>query len=164
MNLELLAQWSQIAGAAIFVVVTIVVWRRWIAPAVQSYQDAKNADLAAAEARRDRMQSEADEARVDAEQAEAEARMIGERAKSDADAERKRILAEAQEESERLVRNANGEIARARMAARERLRIEFIEKALIRARSQAVDTLDDAANESLIEETVDTLVRGAADA
>ena len=110
------------------------------------------------------MRSEADEARADAEQAEAEARTIGERAKSDADAERKRILAEAQEESERLVRNANGEIARARMAARDRLRIEFIEKALIRARSQAADTLDDAANESLIEETVDTLVRGAADA
>lgn len=164
MNLELLAQWSQIAGAAIFVVVTIAVWRRWIAPAIQNYQDAKNADLAAAEARRDRMRSEADEARADAEQAEAEARTIGERAKSDADAERKRILAEAQEESERLVRNANGEIARARMAARDRLRIEFIEKALIRARSQAADTLDDAANESLIEETVDTLVRGAADA
>jgi F-type H+-transporting ATPase subunit b len=164
MNLELLAQWSQIAGAAIFVVVTIAVWRRWIAPAIQNYQEAKNADLAAAEARRDRMRSEADEARADAEQAEAEARTIGERAKSDADAERKRILAEAQEESERLVRNANGEIARARMAARDRLRIEFIEKALIRARSQAADTLDDAANESLIEETVDTLVRGAADA
>lgn len=164
MSLELLAQWSQIAGAAIFVVVTIAVWRRWIAPAIQNYQEAKNADLAAAEARRDRMRSEADEARADAEQAEAEARTIGERAKSDADAERKRILAEAQEESERLVRNANGEIARARMAARDRLRIEFIEKALIRARSQAADTLDDAANESLIEETVDTLVRGAADA
>ena len=164
MNLELLAQWSQIAGAAIFVVVTIAVWRRWIAPAIQNYQEAKNADLAAAEARRDRMRSEADEARADAEQAEAEARTIGERAKSDADADRKRILAEAQEESERLVRNANGEIARARMAARDRLRIEFIEKALIRARSQAADTLDDAANESLIEETVDTLVRGAADA
>ena len=164
MNLELLAQWSQIAGAAIFVVVTIAVWRRWIAPAIQNYQEAKNADLAAAEARRDRMRSEADEARADAEQAEAEARTIGERAKSDADAERKRILAEAQEESERLVRNANGEIARARMAARDRLRIEFIEQALIRARSQAADTLDDAANESLIEETVDTLVRGAADA
>ena len=164
MNLELLAQWSQIAGAAIFVVVTIAVWRRWIAPAIQNYQEAKNADLAAAEARRDRMRSEADEARADAAQAEAEARTIGERAKSDADAERKRILAEAQEESERLVRNANGEIARARMAARDRLRIEFIEKALIRARSQAADTLDDAANESLIEETVDTLVRGAADA
>jgi len=164
MNLELLAQWSQIAGAAIFVVVTIAVWRRWIAPAIQNYQEAKNADLAAAEARRDRMRSEADEARADAEQAEAEARTIGERAKSDADAERKRILAEAQAESERLVRNANGEIARARMAARDRLRIEFIEKALIRARSQAADTLDDAANESLIEETVDTLVRGAADA
>jgi F0F1-type ATP synthase membrane subunit b/b' len=164
MSLELLAQWSQIAGAAIFVVVTIAVWRRWIAPAIQNYQEAKNADLAAAEARRDRMRSEADEARADAAQAEAEARTIGERAKSDADAERKRILAEAQEESERLVRNANGEIARARMAARDRLRIEFIEKALIRARSQAADTLDDAANESLIEETVDTLVRGAADA
>ena len=164
MSLELLAQWSQIAGAAIFVVVTIAVWRRWIAPAIQNYQEAKNTDLAAAEARRDRMRSEADEARADAEQAEAEARTIGERAKSDADAERKRILAEAQEESERLVRNANGEIARARMAARDRLRIEFIEKALIRARSQAADTLDDAANESLIEETVDTLVRGAADA
>ena len=38
MNLELLAQWSQIAGAAIFVVVTIAVWRRWIAPAIQNYQ------------------------------------------------------------------------------------------------------------------------------
>jgi len=133
MSLEVLAQWSQIAGAVIFVVVTILVWRRWIAPAVQSYQESKNAELGEVEARRDRLRADADAARVDAERVEAEARTIR-------------------------------EIERARMAARDRLRIEFIEKALVKARSQAGAALDDSANESLIEETVETLVRGAADA
>jgi len=164
MSLEVLAQWSQIAGAVIFVVVTILVWRRWIAPAVQSYQESKNAELGEVEARRDRLRADADAARVDAERVEAEARTIRERAESDAEHERKSILAEAEGEAERLVRNAKGEIERARMAARDRLRIEFIEKALVKARSQAGAALDDSANESLIEETVETLVRGAADA
>lgn len=164
MSLELLAQWSQIAGAVVFVVVVFLVWRRWIAPAVLSYQEAKNAELAEAEARRDRMQAEADAARAGAEHVAAEARTIRERAAGEADHERKRILAEAQDEAERLIRNAKSEIERARMAARARLRIEFIEKALIKARKQAAGVVDDAMNAALIEETVETMVHGAAGA
>jgi F0F1-type ATP synthase membrane subunit b/b' len=163
-SLELLAQWSQIAGAVVFVVVILLVWRRWIAPAVQSYQEAKNAELAEAEARRERMRADAAAARADAEHVGVETRTIRERAAADAEHERKRILAEAQDEAERLVRNAKGEIERARMAARDRLRIEFIEKALIQARKQAAGVVDDAVNAALIEETVATLVHGAADA
>ena len=164
MSLELLAQWSQIAGAVVFVVVIVLVWRRWIAPAVQSYQETKNAELAEAEARRERMRADAAAARADAEHVGVETRTIRERAAADAEHERKRILAEAQDEAERLVRNAKGEIERARMAARDRLRIEFIEKALIQARKQAAGVVDDAVNAALIEETVATMVHGAADA
>jgi F0F1-type ATP synthase membrane subunit b/b' len=160
MSLETLAQASQIAGAVIFVIVMIVIWNKYIAPGVKSYQAAKNAELAEAEARRERMRADITAARSDLEAAGSDAQMIRERIEAAAARDRAKTLAEAQAEAERIVHNAQGELERARMAARDRLRIEFIEKALAKARADAPRRVTDTVNEQLVNATVDDLARG----
>jgi F0F1-type ATP synthase membrane subunit b/b' len=162
MNLEQLAMWSQIAGAVIFLIVTVLIWQKYIAPAVKGYQASKNAELAEAEARRERMRADVAAARGDIETAEAEAGMIRERVASAVEHDRARTIEEAKAEAARIVRNAEGELERARLAARDRLRVEFIEKALAKARADAPQRVSDTVNEKLVGETVDDLVRGKA--
>jgi F0F1-type ATP synthase membrane subunit b/b' len=162
MNLEALALWSQVAGAIIFVICVLLIWNKWIAPAVQSYQESKNAELAEAESRRERMRAAVSEARAEVERAEADARMIRERIAAAAEADRAKFLAEAKADAERLVHNAEGELVRARMAARDRLRIEFIERALAKARTLAATRVDEAVDEKLIRELIDGVAGGKA--
>jgi F-type H+-transporting ATPase subunit b len=157
MNLALLAMWSQIAGAIVFLAVAIFIWNKYIAPAVQAYRDAKNAEFAEAEGRRERLRAEVASARAEVERADAEAKELRARVEVEAKREREQILAEAQAEAARVVRNAEGELERARWAARDRLRIELIEKALQRARVEAVARLDAATNERLVSRTVSDL-------
>jgi hypothetical protein len=59
-----------------------------------------------------------------------------------------------------LVANARGELERGRIAGRDRLRIEFIEQALNRARELAAQQLSDAGNARLVAKTVDDLTIG----
>jgi F0F1-type ATP synthase membrane subunit b/b' len=160
MSLEQLAMWSQIAGAAVFLIVAVLIWNKYIAPGVKAYQAAKNAELAEAEARRERMRAECAEAHAAIEGADADAQMIRERAASAAEHERAKTLEEAQAEAERIVRNAEGELERARLAARDRLRIEFIEKALAKARAEAPQRVGDSVDKQLVNETVGDLTRG----
>jgi F-type H+-transporting ATPase subunit b len=162
MNLQLLAQWSQIVGAIVFLIAVVAIWNKWIAPGVKAYQAAKNAELAEAESRRERMRAAVAEARGEVERADADARTIQLRIVSTVEAERARILADARAEAERIVRNADGELERARLAARDRLRIEFIEKALARARGDAVSRIDAALDERLVMKTLEDLTQGRA--
>ncbi|BDE08161.1 hypothetical protein WPS_34370 [Vulcanimicrobium alpinum] len=154
MSLELLAQWSQIVGAIVFVVVMVWLWNKYLAPGVKSYQAAKNAELAEAEARRERLRADVADARGEVERAESEAKEIRTRAERMATREREAAIAAAHAEAERIVRNADGELARARLAARDRLRVELIEKALRKARSEASGRVDAATNERLVQRTV----------
>ena len=160
MSLELLAQWSQIAGAVIFVIAIVLIWNKFIAPGVQAYQAAKNAELAENEKRRENIRADVAAARAEVERADAEVREITARSLTAAQHDRERAIAEAQADAERIVRNAEGELERARLAARDRLRIEFIEKALAKAREEAPSRVSDAANGKLVDETVQNLVRG----
>ncbi|MEA2688025.1 MAG: hypothetical protein QOD51_632 [Candidatus Eremiobacteraeota bacterium] len=160
MSLEQLAMWSQIVGAVVFLIVAVLIWRKYIAPGVKAYQASKNAELAEAEARRDRIRADAAAAHAEIDAAEADAGMIRERAQSAAEHERVRTLEEAAAEAARIVRNAEGELERARLAARDRLRIEFIEKALAKARGDAPQRVGDGVDKKLVEETVADLVRG----
>lgn len=160
MSLELLAMWSQIVGAVVFVIVTLLIWNKYIAPAVKAYQAAKNAELAEAEARRDHLRADLEAARAAVETAEADARMIRERMESAAAADRQKALQEARAEAERIVRNAHGELERAGLAARDRLRVEFIERALAKARLEAPQRVSDALNKTLVETTVADLAGG----
>ena len=160
MSLETLAQVSQIVGAVVFVVAAIVIWNKFIAPGVKAYQASKNAELAESESRRERMRADVGAARTEVETADAAARMIRERVDAAAARDRAKTLEDAKHEAERIVRNAEGELARARLAARDRLRVEFIEKALAKARAEAPARITDATNRTLVEATVSDLTRG----
>jgi F0F1-type ATP synthase membrane subunit b/b' len=160
MSLELLAQWSQIVGAVIFVIAIVVIWNKYISPGVKAYQQSKNAELAEAEVRREHIRADVAAARAEVERADAESREIAARSLTAAEHDRERALAEANADAQRIVRNAEGELERARLAARDRLRIEFIEKALAKAREEAPARVSDVTNGKLVDETVQNLVRG----
>jgi F0F1-type ATP synthase membrane subunit b/b' len=160
MSLEILAQYSQIAGAIVFVIAVVLIWNKYIAPGVKGYQAAKNAELAENEKRRENIRADGAAARGEVERADAECREIEARSLAAADHDRVRAIEEAKADAERIVRNAEGELERARLAARDRLRIEFIEKALAKAREEAPSRVSDAANGKLVDETVQNLVRG----
>ena len=160
MTLEQLAMWSQIVGAIIFVIALILIWNKYIAPGVKAYQQAKNAELTEAESRRERLRADVAAARGESERAEEDCREITERAERASKREHDRAVEEAHADAERIVRNAEGELERARLAARDKLRIEFIEKALAEARAQAPARVSEAANRDLVQGTVDDLVRG----
>jgi F0F1-type ATP synthase membrane subunit b/b' len=154
------ALWSQVAGAVAFLVVLILLFRKYLIPAVDANEKARNAQIAEAETRRTRMQTEASKARGEIEAADRDAAEIRKRVEHAIELDRAHALEEAEAEGARLVRNAEGELERARLAARDRLRIEFIEKALAKARTQASGRVSDAVNKALVEHTVDDLARG----
>jgi F0F1-type ATP synthase membrane subunit b/b' len=154
------ALWSQVAGSVAFLIVLIVLFRKFMIPAVLANQAARNAQLAEAEARRTRIQTDAAHARGEIEAADRDAAEIRSRVARATEHDRAHTLDEANAEGERLVRNAEGELERARIAARDRLRIELIEKALRKARAQASGRVSDAVNKALVDATVDDLARG----
>ena len=154
------ALWSQVAGAVAFLLALILLFRKYMIPAVIANQAARNAQLAEAEARRTRVQTEAAHARGEIEAADRDAAEIRNRVARVTERDRTHAIDEAKAEGERLVRNAEGELERARLAARDRLRIELIEKALAKARAQAPGRVSDAVNTSLVNGTVDDLTRG----
>jgi F-type H+-transporting ATPase subunit b len=157
---EAVALWSQVAGAVAFLVVLILLFRKYLMPAVKANQDARNAEIAEAEARRERIKTECAQARAEVTSAEQDAAEILARVVLVESREREKLLADARHEGERLVQNAHGELERARMAARDRLRIEMIEKALVKARAEAVRRIDPATEERLVEATIEDLTRG----
>jgi len=147
MNLDTLAIVSQMAGALIFVICAVWMFNRWGQPAIVRYQAAKNAELADAESRREQIKAACIAARTEIERADEDAREI-----------RSRVRTIAQGEADRIVRNAGAELERARLIARDRLRIEFIEKALVKARSVATGQVDAAIDGRLVEATVADVV------
>ncbi|HYZ17572.1 MAG TPA: hypothetical protein VE591_14270 [Candidatus Acidoferrum sp.] len=157
-----IALWSQVAGAIAFVVVVVLLFRKYLMPAVKANQDARNAEIAEAEARCERLKAELAKAQADLRAAESDAAEIRSRIAVVEKREREKAIADAKHEGERLLTNAQGELSRARMAAMDRLRIELIEKALQRARVEAAQRVDDTTNSRLVEQVVDDLTRGKA--
>ena len=159
MSLEMLAVWSQIAGAVLFVIVAVWLFNKFMAPAIAAYTASKNAEIREQEQRRERMRHDLEQARGEVQRAEEDVREITARRERVQEREREAALAAAKAEGDRVVRNAEGELERARLAARDRLRIEFIEKALAQARSDAGRRIDDAFNLRLVESTVNDVAR-----
>jgi F0F1-type ATP synthase membrane subunit b/b' len=157
---ETVALWSQILGAIVFLVVLILLFRKYLVPAVVANERARNAEIVDAEKRLARMRAGAAKARVEVETADRDAAEILARVERVAERDRAHVLAEANAEGHRLLSNAEGELARARLVARDRLRVEFIEKALARARAEAPVRVDAALNGALVNRTVDDLARG----
>jgi F0F1-type ATP synthase membrane subunit b/b' len=158
MNLDMLAIASQMAGALIFVICAVWMFNRWAQPAIIRYQAGKNAELADAEGRREQIKAACNAARSEIERADDDAREIRSRVQTIAQRERVQALKQAQAEADRIVRNAGAELERARLVARDRLRIEFIEKALVRARTVAAGRVDAAIDGRLVEATVADVV------
>jgi len=157
---ESVALWSQVVGALAFLLVLVLMFRKYLIPAVVANEQARNAEIVEAENRLARMKAAADKARAEVETADRDAAEIRGRVERVAGREREHALAEANAEGNRLLRNAEGELERGRFVARDRLRVEFIEKALARARTEAVSRVDDALNRALVNRTVDDFARG----
>jgi F0F1-type ATP synthase membrane subunit b/b' len=157
MNFEAIAQYSEVIGGFAFVIVAVWLFRKFVLPAVRAGEIARNADLVNAERRRDALREEVVQARGEVEAADRDVLAIAARAETDARHEHDTILAEGRREATRLLQNAQGELERGRIAARDTLRIEFIEKALNRARELAATELSDAGNTRLVGKTVDEL-------
>lgn len=158
---EQLATGSQVVASILFIIVLVVLWQKFVAPAVVASQARKNAELAESEARRDAALTETETARAEIARAEDDARAIRARGATDAARTREKILADAKAEGERLVRNADGELDRGRSAARDALRADLLEKAMQIAREASLH-LDEATNRRLVGEAVDTAERGNA--
>jgi F0F1-type ATP synthase membrane subunit b/b' len=161
MNYETIAQYSEVIGGFAFVVAMVVLFRKFLLPAVRSGEVARNADLVNTERRRDQLRQDVADARGEVESADRDALAILARAESDARQEHQAIVDEGRREASRLIVNARGELDRARIAGSDDLRIEFIEKALNRARDLAAQQLSDAGNARLVAKTVDDMTIGA---
>ena len=162
MNYDVIAQWSEIIGGVAFVVVAVWLFRKYALPAVRAGEVARNRDLVNAERRRDDLRAELDAARAARDAALQEAESVASRAQGDAQREHDKLVADGRREGARLVVNAQGEMERARVTGRDQLRIEFIEKALLRARELASSQIDDSMNARLVARTVDDLSAGKA--
>lgn len=157
---DTIAQWSEIIGGVAFIVVAVWLFRKLVLPVIVRTTERKNAELLDAEKHRDALRARVAEARERVAEADREASAIEARAFGDAQREHEQIVDEARREGTRLLLNAQGELERARIAARDDLRITFIEKALRRARELATARVDDALNTRLVERTIDDVVKG----
>jgi F0F1-type ATP synthase membrane subunit b/b' len=162
MNYETIAQYSEIIGGFAFLIVSIWLFRKFVLPAVRAGEISRNFDLVNTEQRREELREEVAAARGEVEAAGRDALAIFARAETDARHEHETIVADARREGLRLVHNARGELDRGRIAGRDKLRIEFIEQALNRARALAAQQLSDAGNAKLVAKTVDDLTIGTA--
>jgi F-type H+-transporting ATPase subunit b len=154
---EMLARWSQILGALAFIAVLVYLFRKFLAPAVESAEAAKNAEIEEMERRRSVAQADLETARSETADTAARAASIRERGEHDAASERERILAEARADGERSLQNAEGELVRGRASANERLRTRILERALEIAREGAAKRVDAATNERIIASVIDSI-------
>ena len=155
---EALALWSQVFGSIAFIIVLVWLFNRFVRPAIAAAQQRSNAELAEAERRRDAAKDLVGVAQAELDAAGADVGAIARRAQVDAARERERILADANAEGERLVRNAEGELGRARVAAKDALRAELIARAVQIARESAAK-LDAQTNERIVHGVVGTIER-----
>jgi F0F1-type ATP synthase membrane subunit b/b' len=160
MNYTLIAEYSQIASSVLFVVVLIWIWMKFIQPAIVVAQQNQNAKLAEAERHRDEAKAVLESLQGELGAAQGDAEAIKQRVAAQAEVEREAVIREAREAGERAVRNAQGELARSRAAARERLRDEMLERALGIARIQAAERVDAGVNRELVTSFLGSLEHG----
>jgi F0F1-type ATP synthase membrane subunit b/b' len=159
MNYEAIALWSQVIAAVVFAAIIIWGFIRFITPAINHGTAAKNEEIRENEQRRDEAVKQVEVARAEVERAKADAEQIRRRIEHDARREAEDILAEANAEAQRLVRNAHGEYERQRLAARDKLRIELIERALAEARKKAAAQIDAPTDLMLVDRFIADLER-----
>jgi F0F1-type ATP synthase membrane subunit b/b' len=159
MNYTLIAFWSQIAAFVAFIAGIVWVWKRFMEPAVIAAKDASNRSLAEAERHREEAVAALDVLREEISGAEQDGVAIRQRAADQARRERDAAIAEANEAGERQIRGAEGELERARLSSRDRLREEILDRALVIARAQAAGRVDAAVNATLVDRFIAGLER-----
>lgn len=137
-----IAIWSQAASSVLFVGALIFVWYRWLLPVLLAAQARSNRQIAEAERHRDEVKGALDALRDEIASARRDAELIVSRAELHAERERESTIDETKEAGERSLRDAQGELERARAAARQRLRDELVVRALEIARGEAAARVD----------------------
>ncbi|HEY2474733.1 MAG TPA: hypothetical protein VGI19_08005 [Candidatus Cybelea sp.] len=156
-----IAVWSQVASSILFIAVLVFIWFRWLMPVLMAAQERSNRQIAEAERHRDEVKGALGALREAIESAGHDAGLILQRAELHAAREREAALKEATDSGERTLREAQGELGRARAAARQRLRDDLVERALKIARSDATQRVGPSLDGRLIEEFVGSLQEGA---
>ena len=162
MNYELVAVWSEVASAVAFIAALVWVWMKFIQPAVGVAQQNANARIAEAERHRDEAKARLEVLQGSIASAQQDAAAIKMRAQRQAQAEYDAALAEANEAGRRELTGAQGELGRARAAARVQYRDELLDTALTIARRDAEKRVDGGVNRKLVEGFLQTLERGGA--
>lgn len=155
------ALWSQVAAAILFLGVLVWGWFKYLQPAILAAQDRHNKQIALAERHRDEAKATLDMLRTEIGGAQHDAELIRERAGAQAKREHAAAVAETRDAGERAVQSAQGEFARALAAARDRLRVEMLERALAHAREEAARRVDERANAEIVDRFVRTLERSS---
>ncbi|HTX04042.1 MAG TPA: hypothetical protein VMD07_10205 [Candidatus Acidoferrales bacterium] len=159
MNYVAIALWSQVIAAVVFAALIVIGFIRFLTPTIQRMTAAKNDEIRENEKRRDAAVQRVAAARAAIAEATADAARIKEHIEHDARREAAIIVATAHSEAQRLVRNAHADYERSRVAARDRLRVEMIEKALASARRTVLDRIDEKAEATLVGRFIDELER-----
>jgi F0F1-type ATP synthase membrane subunit b/b' len=157
MSYEAIAIWSRIIGTAVVLWMLYYGFVKYLVPAIGHAQEAKNAEIAQAEERRDVARTDVDKAITELAEAGRDAEAIRQRVSDEANRDREKAITEAREAGERAMHNASGELDRARQSARDRLRVELIEKALKQARDDASARIDTAKNAEIVSRFVGSL-------
>ncbi len=159
MNYEAIALWSQVVAAVVFAALIVIAFIRFLTPSIEHMTAAKNDEIRQNEKRRDEAVQRVNAARAEIAEAATDAARIKESIERDARREAAIIVATAHSEGQRLVRNAHADYERSRVAARDRLRIEMIDKALAAARKTVLARIDEKAEATLVGRFIEDLER-----
>ena len=159
MNYDAIALWSQVIAAVVFAALIVIGFIRFLTPTIERMTEAKNDEIRESEKRRDAAVQRVADARAAIVEATSDAARIKEHIERDAHRDAAIIVATAHSEGQRLVRNAHADYERSRLAARDRLRVEMIEKALSSARKTVASRIDEKAEATLVERFIADLER-----
>ena len=151
------AVWSQVVSAVLFMCVLAWLWFKYLQPAILTAQERHTKQIAQAERHRDEAKATLEMLRNEIGGAERDAELIRTRAEAQAKREHEATVAETREAGERAAHGAQAEFARALASARDRLRVELLDKALARAREDAAQRIDADANARLVDRFVASL-------
>ena len=155
-----IAKWSQVISSVLFICVLVYLWVKFIQPAIEAAQQNKNKQIAETERHRDEAKAAVETLHGEIDSAKRDAELIRGRAEEQAKHEAEAIVSETRQAGERALRNAQGELERARAAARQQLRDEMAEKALVLARKEAEERVDGNVNAQLVQRFVVSLEHG----
>jgi F-type H+-transporting ATPase subunit b len=163
MNYDAIALWSQVIAAVVFAGLIVYGFMRLLTPSIARMTATKNDEIRENEKRRNDAVERVAAARAEIAEAATDGARIKEHIERDARREAAIIVATAHSEAQRLVRNAHADYERSRVASRDRLRIEMIDKALAVARKTVLGRIDEKAEATLVSRFIDELQhKGAA--